>query len=79
MGLPLFKAHGCDLFELLAGQVVVNGRPQYGSGFLTRYSDQLRHDADIRTLIRGHLTTSGQINSILAAGRGDLCVMSGRG
>jgi anthraniloyl-CoA monooxygenase len=70
-----FKSHGCDLFELLAGQTIPDVRPAYGPGFLTRFSDRLRHEAGIRTLVRGYLTTSGQINSILAAGRGDLCVL----
>jgi hypothetical protein len=30
-------------------------------------------------MVRGYLTTSGELNSILAAGRADLCLMEEQG
>jgi anthraniloyl-CoA monooxygenase len=70
-----FKDHGCDLIEVLAGGTIPNDQPTYGAGFLTDYCDQIRHEAGVATMVRGYLTTSGQVNSILAGGRADLCVM----
>jgi anthraniloyl-CoA monooxygenase len=69
------KAHGCDLVEVVAGQTVPDSSPVYGADFLAAYSEQIRHVAGLPALTRGYLTTSGQINTILAAGRADLCVM----
>jgi anthraniloyl-CoA monooxygenase len=69
------KAHGCDLVEVLAGQTVPDSSPVYGSDFLAGYSEQIRHEAALPTLTRGYITTSGQVNTILAAGRADLCLM----
>jgi len=69
------KKRGADLLEPLAGQTVPDTYPQYSPGFLTPYSELLRHEARLPTLVRGYLTTTGEINSILAAGRGDLCVL----
>jgi anthraniloyl-CoA monooxygenase len=68
------KAHGCDLLEVRAGQIAPAGRPGFGAGFLTQLSETIRHEAGIPTLVGGYLTTSGQINTILAAGRADLCI-----
>lgn len=42
---------------------------------LTAYADQIRHEAEIAVLVGGYLTTSGEVNTILAGGRADLCVM----
>jgi anthraniloyl-CoA monooxygenase len=72
----LLKAHGCDLIEVLAGQTIPSASPAYGPGFLTPFSDWLRSKAGIATLVGGHLTTSDEVNTILAAGRADLCLMS---
>jgi anthraniloyl-CoA monooxygenase len=70
------KAHGCDLLEVRAGQIAPGGRPGFGAGFLTQLSETIRHEAGMPTLVGGYLTTSGQINTILAAGRADLCILT---
>jgi anthraniloyl-CoA monooxygenase len=72
----LLKEHGCDLIQPLAGQTVPDGAPSYGPGFLTRYSDRIRNEAGVPTLVGGYLTTMNEVNTILAAGRADLCILS---
>jgi anthraniloyl-CoA monooxygenase len=72
----ILKEHGCDLIQPLAGQTVPDGAPVYGPGFLTRYSDRIRNEAGIPTLVGGYLTTMNEVNTILAAGRADLCILS---
>jgi anthraniloyl-CoA monooxygenase len=69
------KEQGCDLISILAGQTVPESEMTYGRGFLTSLSDHIRNAASIPTLVGGYLTTANQINTILAAGRGDLCLM----
>ncbi len=71
----ILKAHGCDMIEVQAGQTTPEGEPAYGRGFLTAFSEQLRNEAGIATMVGGYLTTSNEINTILAAGRADLCIM----
>jgi anthraniloyl-CoA monooxygenase len=71
----VLKEHGCDLVEVLAGQTTPDSEPVYGRGFLTHYSDRIRNEAGIATLVGGYLTTSNEVNTILAAGRADLCIM----
>ena len=71
----MLKAHGCDLITVLAGQTVPDAELPYGRGFLTPLSDRVRNEAAIPTLVGGYLTTSNEVNTILAAGRADLCLM----
>ena len=70
-----FREHGCDMIEVLAGQTVPDAEPTYGRGFLTSLSDRIRNEAGIATMVGGYLTTSDEVNTILAAGRADLCIM----
>jgi anthraniloyl-CoA monooxygenase len=69
------KAHGCDLITVLAGQTTPEAQPPYGRGFLTPLSDRVRNEARIPTLVGGYLTTTDEANTILAAGRADLCLL----
>ncbi|HKV82989.1 MAG TPA: FAD-dependent monooxygenase [Ktedonobacterales bacterium] len=71
----ILAAHGCDLLHILAGQTTANADPPYGPGFLTPLSDRVRTDAGVPTLVGGYLTTANELNTMLAAGRADLCLL----
>ena len=70
-----FVEHGCDLVHTVAGQTVAEERPEYRRGFLTALSDRVRAGARVPTLVGGHLTTLDDANTIVGAGRGDLCIL----
>ncbi len=70
------KDHGCDLLEVQAGQTTTESELPYGPGYLTALSARLRNEAGLPTMLGGYLTTSNEINTILAAGRGDLCIVT---
>jgi anthraniloyl-CoA monooxygenase len=73
------RAHGCDLLLVEAGQSVPEADgATYGRGFLTALSDRVRNEAGIPTLVGGYLTTSNEVNTILAGGRADLCLVRPR-
>ena len=74
-GYLLAKAHGCDLITVLAGQTTLEARPVYDPGFLIPLSDRVRNEALIATMTGGYLTIADEINSTIAAGRADLCLM----
>lgn len=76
--VPVARAlaeHGCDLIHPEAGQTIAEDRPEYRRGFLTALSDRIRADVGVPTLVGGHLTTPDDVNTIVGAGRGDLCVL----
>lgn len=70
------KTHGCDLLTILAGQTTIQSELPYGQGYLTALSDRVRNESGLPTLLGGYLTTSNIINTIIAAGRGDLCMIA---
>jgi anthraniloyl-CoA monooxygenase len=70
------KEHGCDLIAVQVGQTNPEGEPVYGRGFLTAFSERIHNEARIPTMVGGYLVNSDQINTILAAGRADLCIVA---
>jgi anthraniloyl-CoA monooxygenase len=71
-------AHGCDLLQVTAGQTTASGRPDYGRFSLVGWSDLVRNTAGVPTLVGGGLTTADEVNTVLAAGRADLCLLDPR-
>jgi anthraniloyl-CoA monooxygenase len=69
----LLKAHGCDVVHAVMGQTIWEGRPDYRRLFGVPASDRIRNEAGIPTLASGNITTADDVNTILAAGRADLC------
>ncbi|HUJ97265.1 MAG TPA: bifunctional salicylyl-CoA 5-hydroxylase/oxidoreductase [Stellaceae bacterium] len=71
-----FKALGCDVIDVSAGQTVPEQRPVYGRLFQTPFADRVRHEAAIPTMTVGNISSYADVNSILVAGRADLCVLA---
>ena len=72
----MLKAHRCDIVDVSAGQTTIDAKPEYGRLFQTPYADRVRHEADIPTMTVGNISTYADVNSILVAGRADLCVLA---
>jgi anthraniloyl-CoA monooxygenase len=72
----LLKAHGCDVIDVSAGQTVPNAKPVYGRQFQTPFADRIRQEAGIATMAVGNISSYTDVNTILAAGRADLCVLA---
>jgi anthraniloyl-CoA monooxygenase len=69
-------AHGCDLVDVSAGQTVDDQRPVYGRLFQTPFADRIRHEVGIATMAVGNISSYTDVNTILAAGRADLCALA---
>ena len=72
----LLKAHGCDVVDVSAGQTVPEQRPRYGRLFQTSFSDRIRHEVGIATMAVGNISSYMDVNTIIAAGRADLCLLA---
>jgi anthraniloyl-CoA monooxygenase len=73
----LLREAGCDLVEVTGGATVERTRPRYDPYFLVSYSDRIRNEAGVATLATGAIGSVDQANTILAAGRADLCLLLG--
>ena len=71
----MFKAAGCDLIDVSSGQTTRAARPVYGRMYQTPFSDRIRNEVGIQTIAVGAITEADHANSIIAAGRADLCAI----
>jgi anthraniloyl-CoA monooxygenase len=71
-----FAEAGCDLIDVSAGQTSEQSRPVYGRMFQTPLSDRIRNEAGVVTMAVGNIYETDHVNSILAAGRADLCALA---
>ena len=72
----MLKGHGCDIVDVSAGQTVPDQRPVYGRLFQTPFADRIRHEVGIATMAVGNISSYADVNTILAAGRADLCLLA---
>jgi anthraniloyl-CoA monooxygenase len=70
------KAHGCDIVDVSAGQTVPDQQPVYGRLFQTPFADRIRHQVGMATMAVGNISSYMDVNTIIAAGRADLCVLA---
>lgn len=70
------RERGCDIIDVSTGQTSPRAQPVYGRMWQTRFADQVRNEAKIPTIAVGNITTPDQVNTILAAGRADLCALA---
>ena len=71
----LFKAAGCDVIDVSSGQTTRDARPVYGRMYQTPFADRIRNEAGIATMAVGAISEADHANSIIAAGRADLCAV----
>lgn len=71
-----FKQAGADLIDVSSGQTSTAARPVYGRMYQTPLADQIRNEALIATMAVGAITEPDHVNSIVAAGRADLCALA---
>ncbi len=71
-----FKAAGADLIDCSSGQVSKRQQPVYGRMYQTPFADRIRNEAGIPTIAVGAISEADHVNSIIAAGRADLCAIA---
>jgi len=72
----MFRAAGADLIDVSSGQTTRLARPVYGRMYQTPFSDRVRNEAGIATMAVGAIFEPDHVNSILMAGRADLCALA---
>ncbi|HZX26089.1 MAG TPA: bifunctional salicylyl-CoA 5-hydroxylase/oxidoreductase [Telluria sp.] len=71
----LFKEAGADLIDCSSGQVSKDEKPVFGRMYQTPFADRIRNEAGIATIAVGSIFEADHANSIIAAGRADLCAV----
>jgi anthraniloyl-CoA monooxygenase len=68
-------ADGADLIHVVGGQATPGSRPSFRRYFLAALSERVRNGAGVPTLVGGRLTSADEVNTVLAGGRADLCLL----
>jgi anthraniloyl-CoA monooxygenase len=72
----MLKAAGADLIDVSSGQTTRQAKPVYGRMYQTPFSDRIRNEVGIATIAVGNIYEADHVNSIIAAGRADLCALA---
>ncbi len=70
-----FAAHGADAIDASTGQVVKDEQPAFGRSYQTPFADRIRNQVGIATIAVGVISSYDDVNSIILAGRADLCAL----
>ncbi|MGC5616859.1 bifunctional salicylyl-CoA 5-hydroxylase/oxidoreductase [Georgenia sp. Z1491] len=72
-------AHGVDGIDVSSGQVAKEERPRFGRSYQTPFADRIRNEvaapAGATVIAVGAISSYDDVNSILLAGRADLCAL----
>jgi anthraniloyl-CoA monooxygenase len=72
----LFKQAGADMIDVSSGQTTRAANPIYGRMYQTPFADRIRNEVGIGTIAVGAIFEPDHVNSIIAAGRADLCALA---
>jgi anthraniloyl-CoA monooxygenase len=71
-----FAAHGADAIDVSTGQVIKDERPAFGRSYQAPYADRIRNELGIATIAVGVISSYDDVNSLVLAGRADLCALA---
>ncbi|HKW06801.1 MAG TPA: bifunctional salicylyl-CoA 5-hydroxylase/oxidoreductase, partial [Candidatus Dormibacteraeota bacterium] len=70
-----FVGHGADAIDVSTGQTVSEEQPSFGRSYQTPYSDRIRNQAGVKTIAVGAISSYDDVNTIILAGRADMCAL----
>jgi len=74
-----FIEHGAAAIDVSSGQVGKDEKPAFGRSYQTPFADKIRHQvaraAGVPVIAVGAISSYDDVNSILLAGRADLCAL----
>ena len=70
-----FSDAGADAIDVSSGQVTPDERPAYGRSYQTPFADAIRNQVGVATIAVGAISSYDDVNSVLLAGRADLCAV----
>jgi anthraniloyl-CoA monooxygenase len=71
-----FKQAGADLIDVSSGQVSKAQKPVYGRMYQTPFAENIRNRVGIAAMAVGAISEADHVNSVIAAGRADLCAIA---
>jgi anthraniloyl-CoA monooxygenase len=70
-----FKDAGAAAIDVSSGQVTPDEKPAFGRSYQTPFADAIRNRVGIPTIAVGIISSWDDVNSLVLAGRADLCAV----
>ncbi|HVS17643.1 MAG TPA: FAD-dependent monooxygenase [Planctomycetota bacterium] len=70
------KERGCDLIDVSSGGNTPDSQPDYGRMYQVPFAEQIRREAGLPVMAVGAIQGADHVNTVLAAGRADLCALA---
>ncbi|MBP9219734.1 MAG: bifunctional salicylyl-CoA 5-hydroxylase/oxidoreductase [Sterolibacterium sp.] len=70
-----FQSAGVTLIDVSSGQTTRAARPIYGRMYQTPFAERIRSETGMATMAVGNIHDPDHVNTIIAAGRADLCAI----
>jgi anthraniloyl-CoA monooxygenase len=67
---------GCDLVDVSSGGNVAEAEPEYGRMYQVPFAERIRYEVGVPVMAVGAILGADHCNTILAAGRADLCCLA---
>ncbi|MBV2355235.1 bifunctional salicylyl-CoA 5-hydroxylase/oxidoreductase [Streptomyces sp. J2-1] len=71
-----FAAHGADALDVSTGQVVSAERPAFGRSYQVPFAERIRQEVRVPVVAVGAISSWDDVNSLILAGRTDLCALA---
>ncbi|MFL5830174.1 MAG: bifunctional salicylyl-CoA 5-hydroxylase/oxidoreductase, partial [Solirubrobacteraceae bacterium] len=68
--------HGCDIVDVSTGQVSPLEQPAFGRSYQTPFADRIRNEVGMPTIAVGAISSYDDVNTVVLAGRADLCALA---
>lgn len=72
----MLKGVGVDIIDVSSGQVDPAGQPAYGRLYQTPFAEAIRNTVGIPTMAVGSISSIDDVNTVLMAGRADICLIA---
>lgn len=72
----MLKEKDTDIINVSTGQVTKDEDPVYGRMYQAPFSDQIRNEVGIATIVAGNISTAAQVNTLITAGRADIVALA---
>ncbi|HEY3732532.1 MAG TPA: bifunctional salicylyl-CoA 5-hydroxylase/oxidoreductase [Streptosporangiaceae bacterium] len=69
------RSAGADAIDVSTGQVTPAEQPAFGRSYQAPFADAIRNQAGIATIAVGVISSYDDVNSLILAGRADLCAI----
>lgn len=70
-----FEEAGAAAIDVSTGQVTAFEKPEFGRSYQTPFADSIRNSLGISTIAVGAISSADDVNTIVLAGRADLCAL----